>query len=67
MPVGIGGFVDATGFAPTAKQRVDAGGRDGLVLTRSETDEIGGSEVLGQEREQRGSCATFATKGLQGT
>lgn len=46
VPVGIGGFVDAAGFAPTAKQRVDAGGRDGLVLTRSETDEIGGGEVF---------------------
>ena len=46
VPVGIGGFVDAAGFAPTAKQRVDAGRRDGLVLARSETDEISGGEVF---------------------
>ena len=52
MPVGIGGFVDAAGFAPTAKQGVDAGGRDRLVLARTETDEIGSGEVLWQEREQ---------------
>jgi len=66
VPVGIGGFVDAAGFAPTAEQGVDAGGRDGLVLARTETDEIGGGEVLGQEGEQRGGCTAFAAKGLQG-
>jgi len=44
--MGIGGFVNATEFAPTAEERVGAGWRDGLVLTRSQTDEVGGGEVL---------------------
>ena len=49
VPVGISGFVDAAKFAPTAEERVDAGRRDRLVLARSQTDEVSGGEVLGEE------------------
>ena len=51
--MGIGGFVDTTEFAPTAEERVDAGWRDRLVLTRSQTDEVSGGEVLGEECQER--------------
>ena len=52
--MGIGGFVDAAKFAPTAEERVDAGRRDRLVLTRSQTEEVSGGEVLWGECLERG-------------
>ena len=51
--MGIGGFVDAAEFAPATEERIDAGRRDRLVLTRSQTDEVGGGEVLGEECQER--------------
>ena len=42
FPFAIGGFVDAAEFAPATEERIDAGRRDRLVLTRSQTDELSG-------------------------
>lgn len=57
--MGISGFVDTAEFAPTAEERVDAGRRDRLVLTRLQTDEVGGGEVLGEECQKRRCCTSF--------
>lgn len=48
VPVSIGGFVDAAVFAPAAEERVDSGGCDGLVLARTETNEVCCCEVSRQ-------------------
>ena len=57
--MGIGGFVDAAEFAPATEERIDAGRRDRLVLTRSQTDEVSGGEVLWQECQKRRCCTSF--------